>query len=260
MKVRNGFVSNSSSSSFVIFSEKEIEEKNDIIEYIADNWSYMNDIDTYLNAKHTLTLMKKLKANNSISNKEYKQFEKTLEKSCYESDAFFWANIDANDINFEYVPRYKVENFIWNAFLKGKDKKLKFDNNSYPIDYEYRTMYKLDNWQDDLKNHKGFIYKLLRSNIVYDLEDISLNNLCKSLIYNPLNRYNLDDNSLKNRKELIDYIVNKEVNHILEKFSNHKVYLIGFCTDDGKTTEIDYVGRRGKIFDDCDYVILWECS
>lgn len=255
MKIRSGFVSNSSSSSFLIFSPKEVETKQDILEYIADNWAYEDDIKTYLNAKHALTLVNKLKKH--LTKNEEHLLKEMIEKYCYKSDAYYFSFMGENEqVEFEYTPRYQIENALYDAYLKGKGKELKFDEKSYPIDYEYRTMYKIDNWQEDLKNHKGFIYKRLRYNILHDLEyNISLNDECMIPINQPLNRYNIPDNILDKRTKIVDYIVEQEIEKILSEYGQHTVYLIGFCTDGGDTTQIDYVGRRGKIFKDCDYVI-----
>ena len=229
MKIRNGFVSNSSSSSFIIFTDNELKTRDDVKSIICGN----HDIDSiikYRIFKKCISCLNRLSEENKITENERQIFNKVLEDcDCHLSSDMFYYD---NTLHYEHVYSYEVINSVFESLKKGENKEILWDGN-YPI-LEKRVLYKFNKWEDKLKENE-YLFNIIYRNVRYDLDN---------WIYNyKFNSLWLGDKLIENEVNKIAHVLTKQIiNYITEYLiKDCHAYIIKYCTDDGKSSKIDYI-------------------
>ena len=98
--------------------------------------------------------------------------------------------------------------------------------------------------------YDNFYHSILFKDLGSDKSHIRINNL-----------YSLDKD-IYNIKEIADKLTIEEINILLEYNKDNIVYFIDYCTDDNKSSQIDYVMRSfgEDVLSYCNYVIRDEKS
>ena len=264
MKIRNGFVSNSSSSSFIIFVDNELNTKEDIRNNTGGNHS-IGTIKSFKRMKKALNTIKTLYKENLINEDQKKSLLELLNGySLHEKGLFFWENDET--IDFEYTPNYKITNQLYKSLVKGKDLQIEYIDNHPQL--ERRVLYKIGNWKEKL-NKGQYLYNVLYNNFLHQLRytDIFNNDPFSTNISSPICReletitWN-DKNNNELLKSIAEKMTNIEINNILDRYSDNVAYIIDYCTDDGVFDNIDSIMRSNgeEIFRYCNYVIRHEKS
>lgn len=263
MKIRNGFISNSSSSSFIIFTRCDLKTKRDLQEWFVDSTVDKSKLDKNKRMRDAVKSIKQLKKNKSLSKDEYDNIMHVLT----DYDCFLGKR-------YEYTyrsPLYVSKVIFDNSFDENKNlEELQFKD-GYPEGYESRKLYKISKWREQLDDKNSFIYNLIRNNIEYDL-----NNKLQKL--SETDRTNKDCDLVylsfaggsifyeyENSKSIRDFI-NDVTENVIKRIKEEEIYKDGYayfidwCTDDGKATVLDYAGRAGRFSDTADYSLRWEKS
>ena len=263
MKIRKGFVSNSSSSSFIIFVDEELKTKEDIKNYVGSNCNKY-DINLYRKLRNTLNEINDLYRDKKINDKQKRLFQKLINKATYNNRKLFYWPEEDNEIDFSYTPSCKIIKSLYESIERNKEAELPFDESGWPL-YEKRKLYKISNWKNLLKKDQ-YLYNVLYSNFYHTILYKDLfgdefgNTYIKINNFDYITCKNNDNETLL--KKLTEEMVASEIEIILDLNKDNIVYFIDYCTDDGESTFIDNVMRSygEDVFGYCNYVIRHEKS
>jgi len=259
MKIRCGFVSNSSSSSFVFIVDEKLNKADDLDKWIESDSYSDRDEETVKNGNEILEYINKNKVPDNIKNKIRDFINNRLLDV---NDAYLWD--DDEKIRTEFIEHEDVLKQFKKAFERGAGKKMEiiydedFDDYYPSENIEHRNIYEYPNWKDELIQRKGYIYSTLKYNISREISDFDIKESVPRTIYNALDydyRAVCDTNVKKAIKLLIDTLTNEVCDMILDMFKDkdYHAYYVSWCTDDGESCKEEYYLRSRDAYED----FLW---
>ena len=243
MKVTNGWISNSSSSSFIINLPEKIKNEEDF----SENFFNMDTIPSD-EKKMVKSIRNELKNKSELKNTEI--FPQLVANWIYNSENYC---IDEDKMKIERISSDKshkqIVDYLWEKFQNcGKI------NSKDILDskYEYRKFYKISDIKEQLEDEKSYLYQVIRQNIYWQFENLYIDstNSNNSEQYFTCQIFDMlkDEDIEENLTNFVNLLTKKEIERIKEYYNevSKDFYIITWCTDDGEATEWDTIMRSQK--------------
>lgn len=247
MKIRKGFVSNSSSCSFLVLLDEEPNTKVDMKEY-CDLCGNLTPYEEQLNEN-----LKKISDNfDNIPKDVLPAIKKIMSEATYKTSLFFVPDCDVYNPDEVWTPEMVAEEFQ-KEYEAGKGKVLEmeqdeeFSNAYYPKGYiPVEQWLSFPTWKEDLQNPNGYFRRAIKDNIRRELEEVEFSEDMKMESYDrPLEmwRYEKDSKQWKTFEELLEMLTQEHVEWILNEFGDCQGYFIEYITDGDSKNPFRYIAE-----------------
>ena len=263
MKIRNGFVSNSSSCSFLVLLDEKPNTEVDMKEYCAYHGSHhIGNLEDIKKLKNFADNLDKLPKDILDDAKDILKLATNNIRGIY-----FWKNtcktIDTSDV---WTPQMVAEE-LQREYEAGKGKEFHMevdkDGDNLPMGSENwnipeEQFMPFKDWIKDLKNPKGYFRRAIRDNIEKALtnRDIFTTDDCEMTIqYSDIrdifDRWKWCEDNTKEYKDLnnmVEKITNEYIERILEEFGDCQAYFVHYVTDGESKNPFRYIAESCEPF------------
>ncbi len=277
MKIRNGWVGNSSSSSFILLLDNP-ENREEFETWFEDcGYRSKDENEKIEKIKSTINSVKTLYNNNSISFDDANTIIDSMRDTIKDIPGVFLFNnsIDnclliENNIYYSEFTCEKVMDLLWDAW--NKQGIANCSESEFCKEDNIRVFNKIEDWKEQLDDKNSYLYQTiqeevergLRDNLDYKIngDNINLKYREYHCFDDTISVYDISDS--KSYRDFIDMLTQQKIDYIrgvlLDDYKNLNCYVITFCSDDGESTDFDYIGRSGYIFRDTLFCIRNENS
>lgn len=247
MKIRKGFVSNSSSCSFLVLLDDEPNTEVDMKEY-CDLYGNITPYEEKLNEN-----LKKISDNfDKLPKDILPAIKNIMSDVTRHTNLFYFSDDEKYEPDDVWTPQMVAEE-LQKEYEAGKGKIIEmeqdeeFSNNYYPKGYiPVEQWLSFPKWKEDLQNPNGYFRRAIKDNIRRELEEVEFSEDMKMESYDrPLEMWRYEKNSKqwKTFEELLEMLTQEHVEWILNEFGDCQGYFIEYITDGDSKNPFRYIAE-----------------
>ena len=256
MKIRSGFVSNSSSCSFLVLLDEEPNTEVNMKDYCEEYGSaYVSELE----------LSKDLKALSDNIDKIPSELKESLiavmAEATIGNNGCGYVNEETGeyDPHDVWTPEMVAEEFQKEYEAgKGKEFHMEVDEDGYngPMGSENwnipeEQFMPFKDWKEDLKNPKGYFRQAVKQYITWGLESSQIENGMTTSYNNirqPLDNHDYDDRIKGIFDNLVEVLTQTYIDDVLDRYGDCQAYFVHYVTDGESTNPFRYIAETTEPF------------
>ena len=256
MKVRSGFVSNSSSCSFLVLLDEEPNTEVNMKEYCDKYGSaYKDELELSKNLK---TLSDNL---DKIPDELKEALKSVMTEASYGDKICGWVDEETGkyDPDNEWTPEMVADEFQ-KEYEAGKGKEFHMevdeDGDNLPMgsknwNVPEEQFMPFKDWKEDLKNPKGYFREAVKQYVKWELEDTEIKRGMTTTycdIERPLDGLYSDDELKEPFDKIVETITQRYIDFVLESYGDCQAYFVHYVTDGVSNNPFRYVAETTEPF------------